>query len=181
MIEVKTKQNEDVCIFDGIYRTINRATDIVGLYSLSNGPVARYIKLRVAHAPGMTGTFSPLPWVSDPDMHRGTCVTHVPWCMPGSLTSGFLWRQWRGKRSWYSCRMCNPTFYVSDKRPISCEIGYHHYYSEIWKGLRQRCCPNASQISERSDDPKLISFGFEISRHLMLKSLTDLCVEIQGP
>ena len=26
------------------------------------------------------------PLVSDPDMHRGTCVTHVPWCMSGSLT-----------------------------------------------------------------------------------------------
>ena len=26
--------------------------------------------------------------VSDPDMHHGACVTHVPWCMPGSLTSG---------------------------------------------------------------------------------------------
>ena len=25
------------------------------------------------------------PLVSDPDMHHGTCVTHVPWCMPGSL------------------------------------------------------------------------------------------------
>ena len=26
--------------------------------------------------------------VSDPGMHYGTCVTHVPWCMSGSLTSG---------------------------------------------------------------------------------------------
>ena len=26
--------------------------------------------------------------VSDPDMLHGTCVTHVPWCMSGSLTSG---------------------------------------------------------------------------------------------
>ena len=26
--------------------------------------------------------------VSDPDMHHGTCVTHVPWCMSGSLTCG---------------------------------------------------------------------------------------------
>ena len=26
--------------------------------------------------------------VSDPDMHHGTCVTHVPWCMSGSLTRG---------------------------------------------------------------------------------------------
>ena len=28
------------------------------------------------------------PLVSDPSMHHGTCVTHVPWCMSGSLTSG---------------------------------------------------------------------------------------------
>ena len=26
--------------------------------------------------------------VSDPGMHHGTCVTHVPWCMPGSPTCG---------------------------------------------------------------------------------------------
>ena len=28
------------------------------------------------------------PLVSDPDMHHGTCVTHVPWCMSGSLNRG---------------------------------------------------------------------------------------------
>ena len=28
------------------------------------------------------------PLVSDPGMHHGTCVTHVPWCMSGSLFSG---------------------------------------------------------------------------------------------
>ena len=43
-----------------------------------HGPLARYAKLRVAHAPGMPGTFSPPPRVSKPDMHHGTCVTHVP-------------------------------------------------------------------------------------------------------
>ena len=53
-----------------------------------NGPLARYVKLRVAHAPGMPGTFSSSPRVYDPDMHHGTCVMHVPWIMPGSLTSG---------------------------------------------------------------------------------------------
>ena len=83
-----------------------------------NGPLAKYVKLRVAHAQGMPGTFSPPPRVSDPDMHHGTCVTHVPWCMPGSLTSGFLWSRWRGKRSRHSRRMRNPQFYVSGKRPI---------------------------------------------------------------
>ena len=54
-------------------------------------------KIAVAHAPGMPGTFSPSPQVSDPDMHHGTCVTHVPWCMPGSLYSSFLWNWRRGK------------------------------------------------------------------------------------
>ena len=47
------------------------------------------MKLRVAHASGMPGTFSPPPRVSDPDMHHGTCVKHVPWCMPGSLIIAF--------------------------------------------------------------------------------------------
>ena len=54
-------------------------------------------KIVGAHAPGMPGTFSPSPQVSDPDMHHGTCVTHVPWCMPRSLTSGFIWNRRRGK------------------------------------------------------------------------------------
>ena len=84
-----------------------------------NGPLARYVKLRVAHAPGMLRTFSPPPRFSDPDMHHGTCVAHVPWCMSGSLTSGFLWRWWRGRRSRHSRRMCNPQFCVSGKRPMA--------------------------------------------------------------
>ena len=45
------------------------------------------LKIASAHAPGIPQTFSPSPQVSDPDMYHGTCVTHVPWCMPGSLTS----------------------------------------------------------------------------------------------
>ena len=54
-------------------------------------------KIAGVHAPGMPGTFSSSLQVSDLDMHHGTCVTHVPWCMPGSLTSGFLWNRRRGK------------------------------------------------------------------------------------
>ena len=67
------------------------------------------------------GTFFPPPWVRNPDMHHGTCVTHVPWCMPGPLTSGFLWSWWRGKCSKHSRRMRNPQFYVSGKRPMEDE------------------------------------------------------------
>ena len=40
------------------------------------------------------------PLVSDPGMHHGTCVTHVPWCMSGSLV---------GKRSRHSRRIRNHT------------------------------------------------------------------------
>ena len=32
--------------------------------------------------------FKRKPLVSDPGMHHGTCVTHVPWCMSGSLICG---------------------------------------------------------------------------------------------
>ena len=67
----------------------------------------------------MPETFSPPPRLSDPDMLQGTCVTHVPWCMPGSLTSGFLWTRWRGKRSRHSRRMRNPQFYVPGKKPMT--------------------------------------------------------------
>ena len=90
----------------------------INAFQFAYGPLTRYVKLPVAHAPGMPGTFSPPPWVSDPSMHHDTCVTHVPWCMPGSLTGGFLWSRWRGKRSRHSRRMRNPRFHVSGKRPI---------------------------------------------------------------
>ena len=70
----------------------------------------------------MPGTFSPPPRVSDPDMYHGTCVTHVPWCLPASLTSaltsGYLWSRWRGKRSLHSRCTGNPQFNVSGKRPM---------------------------------------------------------------
>ena len=56
-------------------------------------PLTRHVKLRVVHAPGMPGTFSRQrlqmkPIVSDPGMHHGTCVMHVPWCVAWSLIRG---------------------------------------------------------------------------------------------
>ena len=87
-----------------------------------HGSLTRYAKLRVAHAPGRPGTFPPPPWVSDPDIHHGTSVTHVPWCMTVSVTSGFLWSQWQGKRYRHSRNICNPQFSVSGKRPMQKEF-----------------------------------------------------------
>ena len=84
---------------------------------------ASYVEFRVAHAPGMPGMFSRLRGLATPTcisgMHHGTCVTHVPWCMPGSLTSGFLWIPWRENvpdiPGAYTTR--NFTYYISGKRP----------------------------------------------------------------
>ena len=52
------------------------------------GPLTRYEKFQVAHAPGMPGTFSRhwlqrKPFVSDPDMHHASAS-----CMSESLTRG---------------------------------------------------------------------------------------------
>ena len=52
------------------------------------------------------------PLVNDPDMHLGTCVTHVPWCMSGSLTRG------RGENVPGIPGACDPQFCVSGKRPM---------------------------------------------------------------
>ena len=118
-----------------------------------HGPLARYVKLRVTHAPGMPGTFSPPPRVSDPDMHHGTCVMHVPWCMPWLLNSGFLGSRWRGKRSRHSWRMRNPQFFVSGKRPIVvwmiCQINsFTFVFSQsIWAAWMYTRHPNVTYNS----------------------------------
>ena len=64
--------------------------------ALLNFPWASFQIRKVAGCAcaGNAGNVSPRdrlqrkPLVSDPDMHNGTCVTHVPWCMSGSLTRG---------------------------------------------------------------------------------------------
>ena len=56
------------------------------------------------------------PLVSDPGMHHGTCVTHVPWCMSGSLTCG------GGKTFPAFPAHAHPQFYVSGKRPMGTNL-----------------------------------------------------------
>ena len=51
---------------------------VVTLFPTSTWASCQIRKIAGAHAPGMPGTISPSPQVSDPDMHHGTCVTHVP-------------------------------------------------------------------------------------------------------
>ena len=78
-------------IFLRFLETVDGTSHHISSTIYKHRPLTRYAPLRLAHAPGMLGTFprhrlQRKPLVSDPGMHHGTCVTHVPWCMSGSLT-----------------------------------------------------------------------------------------------
>ena len=111
------------------------------------------------------GTFSPPTWVSDPDMHHGTCVTHVPWCMSGSLTS-----RWRGKHPRHSRRMCKPLFYVSGKRPML-----------KWFSLTAQLVRGVSMGTRRwSCDGRIPNVTLHMSRSSLGSSFMGLrCVKIK--
>ena len=98
--------------------------DLVIMSMPVHGPLTRYAKLRVAHAPVMPRTFSPPHLVSDLDMHHGTCVTHVPWCMTGSLTSGFLWSRWQENVPGIPGACASRIFVVFGKRPMDRTSSY---------------------------------------------------------
>ena len=68
----------------------------------------------------LTGIFSWSIGVEVWKLHKsGTARASYTWCMPGSLTSGFLWSRRRGKRSQHYRRMHNPQFSVSGKMSIA--------------------------------------------------------------
>ena len=86
------------------------------LKGLDHWPLTRYLKLRVGHAPGMAGNrLQRKPLVSHPGMHHGTCATHVPWCMSGSLTRG-RWENVPGILGAYATR--NFTYLVRGPCPV---------------------------------------------------------------
>ena len=92
-------------------------TSLAGRQSC-HGPLTRYLKLWAAHAPRMSGTFSPPPSSKETASYRprhasrhvrpARAVMHVRIANP----------RWRGKRSRPYQRMRNPQFYISGKRPI---------------------------------------------------------------
>ena len=66
-------------------------------FPVSNGPLARYVNCGLRLRRECWECLPSHRVFAIPDMHHGTCVTHVSWFMPGSLTSGFLWNRWWGK------------------------------------------------------------------------------------
>ena len=86
--DLVTCGQEPLCV--ALYKEWNTGGTRVHKTCVAHGPLTRYVILRVPHAPGIPGTFSPPPiskeTASYAGMHHNTCVTHVPWCMSGSLT-----------------------------------------------------------------------------------------------
>ena len=85
-----------------------------------HGPLTRCVKLRVAHAPGMPGTFS-LPSTSketaiERSWHASRHVCHACAVMHVGIANP----RWRGKRYRYSQRMRNRNFTYLVRGPWAC-------------------------------------------------------------
>ena len=162
--------------------------------SLHHGPLTRYVTLRVAHAPGMPGTFSLTadskwkPLVSDPGMHHGTCVSHVPWCMSGLLAPD------GGKTFPAFPAHAHLQFSISCKRPIA-KLVKIVYGQKIWEMLNSIHTGNAKndnfyfsnylQIFVKTFCRTLwmiiyhflcISLSFRSSQELILASISWFCL-----
>ena len=103
-----SSQNLEESLHMAMWRHIKDVDDFPGGVAWASYQMRKIAGFGVLHAPGMPGTFSPLPRFSDPDMHHTRA-----WRMPGSLTSCILWSRWREKRCRHSRRMRNAQFYVS--------------------------------------------------------------------
>ena len=95
----------NISAFDIVFYTDK--AKVVGTLSCGRQAQVKYIwqttwtsyqmrKIEGCARAGNAGNDSPLARVSNTDMHDIMCVTHVPWCMPRSLTSGFLISRLRG-------------------------------------------------------------------------------------
>ena len=102
-------------------------------FDASNGSPTRYVKLRIAHAPGMPGSFSPPPTSKDTASWRSQHASrHVRYAR-AVMHVGIANPRWRGKRSRHSWRMHNPQFYVSGKRPMTVKQSvWQHFYFATW-------------------------------------------------
>ena len=68
-------------------------------YFTSNGPLARYVTLRVAHAPGMPGTFPPPPISKETASKRSRHATRYVRSACAVMHVEIVDPRWRGKRS----------------------------------------------------------------------------------
>ena len=78
---------------------------------LLHGPLTRYVKLQVAHAPGMPGTFFPPPPISkETDSWRSRHASRHVRDARAVMHVGIAYLRWQGKRSRHSRRMHTRNF-----------------------------------------------------------------------
>ena len=94
--------------------------------------------------------------------HHVTKNMHVPWCMPGSPTSGFLWSRWQRKRFRHSRRMRNPQFCISGNRPMD---KFSMVYARFGVSLVQFMFRNVSKFMHL-----IISFEHAAMVHCEIRS-----------
>ena len=106
-----------------LYRAI-KETEVLSIHTersmiIRYGPLTRYVKLRVEHAPGMSGAFSPPPTSKGTASKRSRYASRHVRHARAVMHVGIAISLWRGKRSRHSRHMRKPQFYVSGKRPIT--------------------------------------------------------------
>ena len=82
------------------------------------GPLTRYVKLRVAHAPGMPRTFLPTPNSKETASWRSRHASRHVRDARAVMHVGIANPRWLGKRSRHSRRMRNPQ-YIFGNRPMA--------------------------------------------------------------
>ena len=82
------------------------------------GPLTRLVKLWVAHAPGMPGTYPSPPISQKTASYRSRYASRHVRHARAVMHVGTDNPRWQGKGSRRSQRMRNSQFYISDKRPV---------------------------------------------------------------
>ena len=109
------------------------------------------------------------PLVSDPGMHHGTCVTHMPWCKSGSLTR-------RGGEKVPgipgACATRNFTYLVTD--PLKRIPHYWHLVRGV--PLLPEYSPHKVPIMRSFDVSSVVSFGKLWTNRLRLYMFTQFMI-----
>ena len=105
---------------------------------LRNGPLTRYAKLWVAHAPGMPGTFFPPPTSKETASQRSRYASRHVSDARAVMHVGIANSRWWGKRSQHSRCMGNPQFTYLARGPCQnpqeevVPKEYHYQQSQLW-------------------------------------------------
>ena len=156
--------------------------DVLNLF---HGPLARYVNCGSRMRQGSRESFprhrlQRKPLVIDTSMHHGTCATHVPWGMSGSITCGgvenvpgiFMYLT-RGplRHSWYA----SIQFRYAAFLPLYFS-GYHWGYSRDLcdDSGRYHCCFGSPYPGKVSEIP--VSVHMCCSQYMFCLKFRSICI-----